>query len=101
MASRFAPAIDAVDHAIRHSTQFREWLRSRRWCGESVGLRSEMAVKDRAPLQESNTEAVVVFLAVVRHPGGQSVVPPPRSISEGRLEPGAFAVPVGGGRGLV
>src|SRR2546422_3547582 len=101
MASRFAPAIDAVDHAIRHSTQFREWLRSRRWCGESVGLRSEMAVKDRAPLAESNTEAIVFFLAVVRHPEGQSVVHLPLSISEGRLERDAFEVPVGGGRVFV
>src|SRR2546422_1376157 len=101
MASRFAPAIDAVDHAIRHSTQFREWLRSRRWCGESVGLRSEMAVKDRAPLEESNTEAIVFFLAVVRHPEGQSVVHLPLSISEGRLERDAFEVPVGGGRVFV
>src|SRR2546422_2960247 len=101
MASRFAPAIDAVDHAIRHSTQFREWLRSRRWCGESVGLRSEMAVKDRAPLAESNTEAIVFFLAVVRHPEGQSVVHLPLSISEGRLERDAFELSVGEGRVFV
>src|SRR3989449_5661134 len=101
MASRFAPAIDAVDHAIRHSTQFREWLRSRRWCGESVGLRSDMAVKDRAPLAASNTEAIVFFLVVVRHPQWQSVVHLPLSISEGRLERDAFEVPVGGGRVFV
>src|SRR2546426_469702 len=101
MASRFAPAIDAVDNAIRHSTHFREWLRSRRWCGDSVGLRSEMAVKDRAPLAESGTEAVVFFLAIVRHPEGQSVLHLPLSISEGRLERDAFELSVGEGRVFV
>jgi len=98
MASRFAPAIDAVDDAIRHSTHFREWLRSRRWCGEAVGLRSEIAVKDRALLVESGTEAVVLFLAVVRLPEGQTVLHLPLSISEARLEPDAFEVPAGPGR---
>jgi hypothetical protein len=101
MASRFAPAIDAVDNAIRHSTHFREWLRSRRWCGEAVGLRSEIAVKDRALLTESGTEAVVFFLAVVREPEGQTVVHLPLSIAEGRMERDAFELPVGEGRVFV
>src|SRR2546426_1629374 len=101
MASGFAPAIDAVDNAIRHSTHFREGLRARRWCGDSVGLRSEMAVKDRAPLAESGTEAVVFFLAIVRHPEGQSVLHLPLSISEGRLERDAFELSVGEGRVFV
>ncbi|TLZ53751.1 MAG: hypothetical protein E6K17_09170 [Methanobacteriota archaeon] len=76
MASRFAPAIDAVDYAIR-------------------------AVKDRAPLAESGTEAVVFFLAIVRHPEGQSVLHLPFSISEGRLERDAFEISVGEGRVFV
>src|SRR2546428_14085138 len=97
MASRFAPAIDAVDNAIRHSTHFREWLRSRRWCGDSVGLRSEMAVKDRAPLAEAGTEAGGFFLPLGRHPEGQSVLHLPLSVTEGRLERGAFELSVGEG----
>jgi trehalose synthase-fused probable maltokinase len=101
MASRFAPAIDAVDNAIRHSTHFREWLRSRRWCGEAVGLRSEIAVKDRALLTESGTEAIVFFLAVVRQPEGQAVIHLPLSISESRVERDAFEVQVAEGRVFV
>ncbi len=101
MASRFAPAIDAVDNAIRQSTHFRVWLRSRRWCGEAVGLRSEIAVKDRALLTESGTEALVLFVAVVREPEGQTVVHLPLSIAEARMEPDAFELPLGGGRVFV
>ena len=101
MASRFAPAIEAVDNAIRRSTQFREWLRSRRWCGEAVGLRSEIAVKDRALLAESGTEAIVLFLAVVRLPEGQTLLHLPLSIADARLEPDAFDMPVGEGRAFV
>ena len=98
MASRFAPAIDAVDNAIRHSTQFREWLRSRRWCGEAVGPRSEIAVKDRALLTESGTEAIAFFLAVVREPEGQTVIHLPLSVADARVGPDAFDLPMGQGR---
>ena len=100
MASRFAPAIAAMDDAIRNSTHFREWLRSRRWCGEAVGHRSEIAVKDKAVLVESGTEAVVLFHAVIREPEGQTVLHLPLSISDTRHEPDAFEASSSAGRGF-
>src|SRR3989304_5967307 len=63
MSSQFAPAIDALDAAVRSSAQFRAWLRSRRWCGDAIGMRADLAVKDRAVLEEFGTEGLVLFLA--------------------------------------
>ncbi|OGS50955.1 MAG: hypothetical protein A3K65_03855 [Euryarchaeota archaeon RBG_16_68_12] len=94
MASRFEPAIDAVDQAIRHSTHFREWLRSRRWCGDSIGMRAEVAVKDRAVLVETGTEALVLFLAVVKEPERQTPIHLPLALSAARTE-GAVEVAAG------
>src|SRR2546426_2678731 len=98
MDARFAPAIDALEESIVHSSHFREWLRSRRWCGDAIGMRAEMAVKDRAVLAESGGEAVVLFIAVARHPEGQTVVHLPLSITEARSGPDAFEVLVGARR---
>ncbi len=86
MTSRFQPAIDAAEEAIRHSARFREWLRSRRWCGEAVGMRAEVAVKDRVLLGESGQEALVLFLAVVKEPERQTAVHLPLSLSAARTE---------------
>ncbi len=86
MASRFEPVIDAVEQAIRHSTHFREWLRSRRWCGDSIGMRAEVAVKDRVLLAESGPEALVLYLAVVKEPERQTAVHLPLSLSTARTE---------------
>ncbi|TLZ72627.1 MAG: hypothetical protein E6K10_02010 [Methanobacteriota archaeon] len=95
MDARFAAAIDAVETAIQHSTHFREWLRSRRWCGDAIGIRAEVVVKDRAVLAESPMEALVLFLAVVRHPEGQTVVHLPVSISAAREGASPFELAVG------
>ena len=86
MTTPFQPAIDAVDDAIRHSTRFREWLRSRRWCGEAIGMRTEVAVKDRVLLAESGTEAIVLFLAVIKEPERQTAVHLPLSLSTSRTD---------------
>ncbi len=101
MASRLDPAIDALEDAIRHSTHFREWLRSRRWCGESIGARAEVAVKDRATLAESGSEAIVLFLAVAKLPETQAVVHLPLSLSIGREASDAFELHAGSERWFV
>jgi maltokinase len=101
MDARFAPAIEAVEDAILHSTHFREWLRARRWCGDAIGMRAEMAVKDRAFLSGSATEALVLYVAVARHPEGQTVIHLPLSISDARIGPDAFELAVGLGRVFV
>src|SRR3989304_3663640 len=92
MASHFAPAIDVLDRAIRHSVHFREWLCARRWCGDAIGARAEVSVKERAVLAESGSEAIVLFLAVAKLPQG-------RALLQGRgprVPPGRGARPRGG-----
>ena len=74
MDPRHAPAIEAVEDAIRHSVSFREWLRGQRWFGDSVGVRAEIAVKDRADLVSSGTQALVLFIAVAPQPEGDIVI---------------------------
>jgi maltose alpha-D-glucosyltransferase / alpha-amylase len=66
MASRFDAAVEATVQAIRGSRRARIWLRSLRWCGESVRATTDLAVKDRALLLESGSEAIVLFLLVAR-----------------------------------
>src|SRR3989442_1046042 len=101
MDARFTPAMEALENAIRHPSHFREWLRSRRWCGDAVGMRAEIAVKDRAFLTGSPTEAIVLVIAVARHPEGQTVIHLPVSISESRLVADTFELGVGQGRVFV
>ncbi|MEK6852041.1 MAG: hypothetical protein AABY30_05840, partial [Candidatus Thermoplasmatota archaeon] len=95
MTPRLAVAIDAVDQALQKSHTIRGWLRSHRWCGEALGARTELAVKDRAVLQETGLEALVVFLAVAREPNASIPIHLPLSISTARMDPGAFELPVG------
>src|SRR3972149_5433891 len=95
MSSRFAPAIDAMDAAVRSSSPFRSWLRSRRWCGDAMGMRTEVTVNDRAVLAETGTEALVLFLAVAHEPDSQIVVHLPLSLSTARTAPDVFEFPVG------
>ena len=98
MSSQFAPAIDALDAAVRSSAQFRAWLRSRRWCGDAIGMRADLAVKDRAVLKESGTEVLVLFLAVAREPEVQVVVHLPVSLSTVRTSPDAYELRAGAQR---
>ncbi len=98
MASGLAPAIDALDSAIRHSVHFREWLRGRRWCGDSIGARAEVSVKERLVLTETQSEAIVLFLAVARLPDTQVLVHLPLSIAISKPEPDAFELPAGSER---
>src|SRR3972149_1180949 len=98
MSSQFAPAIDALDAAVRSSAHFRAWLRSRRWCGDAIGMRADLAVKDRAVLKESGTEVLVLFLAVAREPEVQVVVHLPVSLSPVRTSPDAYELRAGAQR---
>src|SRR5213594_2293804 len=98
MDPRFAPAIEATDDAIRHSISFREWLRSRRWLGDSVGVRAEIAVKDRAELATTGTQSLVLFIAVAPQPEGDLVIHLPLSISRARMDPGSHELSVGSDR---
>ena len=98
MTPRFAPAIDVLDNAIRHSVHFREWLRARRWCGDSIGARAEVSVKERAVLAESGSEAIVLFLAVAKLPEGQVIVHLPLSLAAARPQPDAFELQAGSER---
>src|SRR3970040_2768322 len=98
MPARFAPAIDALDAAVRSSAHFRAWLRSRRWCGDAIGMRADLAVKDRAVLEEFGTEVLVLFLAVAREPEVQVVVHLPVSLSTVRTSPAAYELRAGAQR---
>ena len=95
MASRFDPAIDALESAVRNSIHFREWLRARRWCGESIGARAEVSVKERVVLAETASEAILLFLAVARLPDAQVLVHLPLSIAISKPQPDAFELSAG------
>lgn len=94
----FSDAVDALDKALRASHAMRTWLRARRWCGEAVTARTELAVKDRAVLSETGTEALVFFLAVAKEE--QSSVPMHIPLAISTANPGGdvFELPVGDGR---
>src|SRR3990170_1074601 len=95
MSSRFAPAIDSLDAGVRSSSQFRSWLRSRRWCGDAIGMRTKVTVKDRVVLGETSTEAFVLFLAIAHELAEQIVLHLPLSLSTVRTAPDVFDLPVG------
>src|SRR5688572_12070739 len=96
MASRFDAAIEATVQAIRGSRRVRMWLRSLRWCGESVRPTTDLAVKDRAILVESGTEAIVFFLLVARDQDtGARPIHLPLSIAFARFDPTALELETG------
>lgn len=91
MASRFDAAIEATVEAIRGSRRVRVWLRSLRWCGDSVGPSTDLAVKDRALLLESGSEAIVLFLLVAKdRDTGARPIHLPLSIAFVRFDPTAL-----------
>lgn len=91
MASRFDAAVQATVEAIRRSRRVRSWLRSLRWCGDSVRPSTDLAVKDRAVLLESGSEAIVLFLVVARNPReGTRPIHLPLSIAFRRFDPTAL-----------
>lgn len=91
MVSRFDEAIDATDRALRTSRPMRNWLGSLRWCGDSIRGTTGLAVKDRATLSESGTEAIVVFLLLATDPdSGARLIHLPLSLASARLDPDAF-----------
>jgi len=93
MASRFDDAIEATERALRTSRPMRTWLSSLRWCGESIRSATELAMKDRAVLLESGSEAIVFFLLIARQADvGARPVHLPLSIASARFDPGAFQV---------
>jgi len=101
MASRFDPLIRSVEDALRRSGDVREWIRSRRWCGDSIGIRTELVVKDRALLLETGAEAFVLYLLVARDPGSQRPIHLPLSIATSRVEADSVEVQGMGVRGWV
>jgi maltose alpha-D-glucosyltransferase/alpha-amylase len=98
MASRFDSLIRSAEEALRHSEPVRDWLRSRRWCGDSIGTRTELAVKDRARLLETGAEAFVVFFLVARDPDRQRPVHLPLSIATSRVDPESVEIAGAPGR---
>ena len=71
--TKFDPPIEALDAELRRTGKLREWLRTRRWCGEGLGYKTEVSVKDRAVLMAGDAEALVWFLATARE--GNVTVP--------------------------
>ncbi len=98
MHSRFERAIDALEDAIRRSSAFRRWLRSRRWCGDSVGPRSDLVIRDFAFLAESNTEVLVLFLGLARERPSSVLLHLPLSVATARLDSDAFELTVAEGQ---
>ncbi len=98
MASAFAPAIEALEAALRRSAPFRTWLRGRRWCGEGLGTRAEVAVRDLALLQETRTEALVLVVALAKEDGASVLLHLPFSVARARFAPDAFELAVGPNR---
>src|SRR3989304_7285020 len=92
------PAADALEKAFRQSLGFRNWLHARRWCGETVGPKTELVVKARVVLAETAAETIVFFLAVARE--GTASVPMhiPLSIAIEKPEPEAFELSANGER---
>src|SRR2546422_8113713 len=101
MTPPYEPAIDALAKALWQSVPMRAWLRTRRWCGETIGPRTEVSVKDRAGLASSADEAVAFFLVVGREPPGAQPLPVPLAISAAKLDPEAFELEVGADRWFV
>jgi maltose alpha-D-glucosyltransferase/alpha-amylase len=99
MASRFDEAIAATDRALRTSRPLRTWLASLRWCGDSIRGTTRLAVKDRAVLSESGSEAIVFFLLLATEPDtGSRPLHLPLSIGSARLDPRAFELEAGDSR---
>ncbi len=98
MPERFDAAIDALEKALRQSVPMRRWLRARRWCGDTIAGRTELAVKDRAVLASDDDAAVVFFLAVAREPNASIPIHVPLAISTAKADPEAFELSVGSER---
>src|SRR5947208_1103755 len=93
MPSRFDDAIEVTDRALRTSRPLRTWLRSLRWCGDSIRITTRLDVKDRAILSESGTEAIVFFLLLAMDPGaGARPIHLPLSIARARFDREAVAL---------
>lgn len=97
MGSGFGVAIDATASALSHSRPLRTWLRSSRWCGDGIGLSTRLRVQDRALLEESGSEALVLFLLQAKDSDGRSrAVSLPLSIAMTQFDESAFELNVDG-----
>ena len=101
MMTKFDAPIRALEDELRKASKFRDWLRTRRWCGEGLGYKTEVAVKDRAILAEGDAEAIVWFLATAKE--GNVTVPMSLifHVSDHSPSPDAFELTVGGGHSFV
>ncbi len=95
MAAWFAAATDALEAAVCRSTAFRAWLRGRRWCGEAVGLRAELTIRDEAVLEETSTEFLLFLLVLAREDAGSVLIHLPLSVATSRFAADAFELAVG------
>lgn len=99
MAPRFDIAIGSTEGALRQSPRMRTWLGSLRWCGDAIRPTADVAVKDRALVAESGSEAIVIFLlSVTDRKHGARAVHLPLSIASARLDPSAFELQADGDR---
>ncbi|HYS72150.1 MAG TPA: hypothetical protein VEM95_06975, partial [Thermoplasmata archaeon] len=101
MSAPWDSAIDALAKALWQSVPMRAWLRTRRWCGDTIGPRTEVSVKDRAALASSTDEAVAFFLVVAREPSGAQPLHVPLAIATAKPEPEAFELQAGADRWYV
>ncbi len=101
MPPRFEDAVGILEDAVRRSAAFRVWLRSRRWCGETVGMRSELVVRDSALLAASGTEMLVLILVLAREGPSSVLLHLPLSVATARLDPEAFELSSGAERWYV
>jgi len=95
MPPRFEDAVGILEDAVRRSAGFRAWLRARRWCGETVGMHSELVVRDWAELAATGTEALVLALVLAREGPSSILLHLPLSVATARLDPGAFELSSG------
>ena len=95
MPPRFEDAVGILEDTVRRSAAFRVWLRSRRWCGETVGMRSELVMRDLAELAATGTETLVLALVLARDGPSSVLLHLPLSMATARLDPGAFELSSG------
>jgi len=95
MPPRFEDAVGILEDAVRRSAAFRVWLRSRRWCGETVGMRSELVMRDFAELARTGTETLVLALVLAREDPSSVLLHLPLSVATARLDPVAFELSSG------
>jgi maltose alpha-D-glucosyltransferase/alpha-amylase len=92
----FDGPVRALETELRKAGELRRWLQSRRWCGEGLGFKTEVAVKDRAILWEGPGEVLVWLLATAKEANVTVPMNLPFHVADNRQSPDAFELEVGG-----